>query len=719
MRRFVVAGAVLAASLGLAPSAFGHARLVRVDPADGSVLSSAPKRVVLAFDDAVRPVGGTIVIRNGGGSVLAGKPQRAAGGRLIVLPLQRLGRGDYTVRWRVVSDDGHLLSGVLAFGVGPRAGAPTPALAASSRSRAPFDIARWIFLAGLLVAVGTVGWSLAVRRPVSRRGLGWGGRLDRLERIVLAAALVAAEVGLVAALLVEPDAVATRFGRATQVGIALAIVGALAAIFSLGVKPLVGLAGLCALGLVVTEVLSGHSLDPGQPPVLAPLAGMLHLGAVSFWAGSLAWLAVLAPLALRSLEPSERSRVLAALARRFSFPALVAALVVVATGVVRAWTELSAFDQLWSTRYGAVLLAKTAIFVALVGLGWLNRSRFLPSLEVAAARTPSGLRAFASLRRSVSAELALFGLALVAVALLLDLQPGRVAKAEAEAASSPRSGGPVVLPPRGAVVLAGQADDLAVGLAAQPDWRRLRLQTSMLGPDGEGLSGLGVTYRVRSSAGIVSTPAAACGSGCYAATVTLPGRLLSVAVSIDRGRAKPGVVAFDMPSRWPAPPERSLVARADRAFRDLRSVVIRERLASSDRDVIHTTWDLTAPDRLAYRIDGGAQAVVIGARRWDRERPRGAWQASATSPIRQPEPFWGNDAISNAHFLGAARVDGKRALVVSFLVRSVPAWFTIWIDERSDRLLRLRMTAAAHFMLHSYRDFDAAPPIRPPVIRAR
>jgi copper transport protein len=714
MRRAVLTGAVVAAALALAPSALAHARLVRSDPADGAVLASGPGRVVLAFDDAVRPVGGTTVIRNGGGSVLAGKPELGAGDRLVVLPLQRLGRGDYTVRWRVLSDDGHLLDGVLAFAVGSGRSPPTPALAAGGGSRAPFDIARWVFLAGLLVAVGTVGWILVVRRPATRGTPVWAGRLDPVERMVLAAALAVAAVGLVAALLIEPDAGATRFGRASHVGVALAVLGALAACFSLSLRPLVWLAALCALGLVVTEVVSGHALDPGQPHALAVLAGVLHLGAVSFWAGSLAWLAVIAPLALRSLGPEERSRALGALAGRFSFPALVAAAVVVATGVTRAWTELSAFDQLWSTRYGAVLLAKTAILALLVALGWLNRSRLLPALTAAAGRNPAGPRAFQRLRRSVSTELVLLGLALVAVAILIDLQPGRVAGAEAQTASAPRLAGPVVLPPPRALVLAGQADDLAVGIAVQPDGRRLKLQTSVLGPDGQGLTGLAVTYRVRTASGTLSVPAAACGSGCYAATLVTRERPRSVAVTVDRKSGRPRVVAFAMPSLWPATPAAARVARAGRAFRSLRSVEIRERLASSDRNAIHTTWELNAPDRVAYRIDGGAQAIVIGGRRWDRTSSRAAWQASVASPLRQPEPFWGSDPISNARLLGEGRVGGRRVLVLSFLVRSVPAWFTIWIEPGSSRLLRLRMTAAAHFMLHDYRDFNAVPPIRPP-----
>jgi copper transport protein len=716
MRWLILTSAAVAIWLVAAPSAFAHARLIRTDPADGAVLATAPDRVVLAFDDSVRPVGGTTVIRNGGGSVLAGKPSLLSGDHILVLPLRRLKPGDYTARWRIVSDDGHLISGVLAFAVGQGSGTPTPALSAGGGSRAPFGIARWIFLVGLLLAAGTVGWVLVVRRPATRDGAGWAGSLDRLERIVLCAALSVAACGLVAALLIEPDAVSTRFGRASQAGIALAVVGGFAAGFSLGLRRLVDLAGLCALGLVVTEALSGHALDPGQPRALAAVANVLHLAAVSFWAGGLAWLAVLVPLALRSLEGGERSRALARLAGRFSFPALVAVLVLAASGVTRAWTELSGFDQLWTTRYGAVLLAKTVIFAGLVALGWRNRVRLLPALSSAVRRNPAGPRAFARLRRNVSAELVLIGLALVAVAMLIDLQPGTVVQAEARAAASPRSAGVVVLPPRGAFVGAAEDDDVAVALAAQPAGAGLRLQASVIGPDGQGLSGLHLTYRVRTPAGVVPAPAADCGAGCYSATARAR-RPRSVTVAIDAGPEGKSTAVIPMPSSWPAPSGAALVGRAARAFRALRSVVIAERLASSASDVLVTTWTLAAPDRLAYRTVQGPQAVVIGKRRWDRDIPRGPWQASTTEVIRQPSPFWGDGLVTNAHVLGTARIGARPVTVVSFLARSIPAWFTIWVEPASGRLLRLRMTAASHFMLHRYRDFDAAPPIRPPTGR--
>ena len=64
-----------------------------------------------------------------GRSVLAGDAPAPGTTAALVLPLRPgLPRGAYTVRWRVVSNDGHLVSGVLAFAVGAGSPRPVPTL---------------------------------------------------------------------------------------------------------------------------------------------------------------------------------------------------------------------------------------------------------------------------------------------------------------------------------------------------------------------------------------------------------------------------------------------------------------------------------------------------------------------------------------------------------------------------------------------------------------
>ena len=114
----------LVAALLAPAAAWAHASLVRTAPANGAVLAHSPAVVRVTFDDTVRPGPGIAAIRNGGASVLAGHA-RVTGGKTLVVPLRRgLADGDYSVRWSIVSDDGHLESGVIAFARRSRPRAP-------------------------------------------------------------------------------------------------------------------------------------------------------------------------------------------------------------------------------------------------------------------------------------------------------------------------------------------------------------------------------------------------------------------------------------------------------------------------------------------------------------------------------------------------------------------------------------------------------------------
>src|SRR2546422_7729481 len=82
-RTIAAAGAGFGLALALPAAAAAHATLLHSSPADRAVVPTAPRKVRFVFDDAVRVASGIRVIRNGGGSVLGGKP-RMVGGKTLV-----------------------------------------------------------------------------------------------------------------------------------------------------------------------------------------------------------------------------------------------------------------------------------------------------------------------------------------------------------------------------------------------------------------------------------------------------------------------------------------------------------------------------------------------------------------------------------------------------------------------------------------------------------
>ncbi|HEV2982463.1 MAG TPA: CopD family protein, partial [Solirubrobacteraceae bacterium] len=190
-----------------------------------------------------------------------------------------------------------------------------------------------------------------------------------------------------------------------------------------------GLVGAGALYLAITPALGGHASV--QDPVWAFFpADVVHVLAASVWVGGIACLLLALPAATRQLEPSERSRLLLATLRRFSPLALASVIAIALTGTLQAYIDVRSLTGLLHTTYGALVLAKTALLLALIGLGWINRKRVLPALRriVNAGDSPGGVGVLA--RRTMRAEslamLCVFGItaALITYAPPIDAASG-------------------------------------------------------------------------------------------------------------------------------------------------------------------------------------------------------------------------------------------------------------------------------------------------------
>jgi hypothetical protein len=160
---------------------------------------------------------------------------------------------------------------------------------------------------------------------------------------------------------------------------------------------------------------------------------------------------------------------------------------------------------------------------------------------------------------------------------------------------------------------------------------------------------------------------------------------------------------FDVPAR--APDATALLERVTQAFRNSRTIVFDEHLASGPTGGATTRFKLVAPDRLEYQTRNGPAAVVIGAERWDKDTPTAPWVRSGQTPLSVTEPGWSNP--TNVHMVAPG--------VLTFLDRRIPAWFRMRFEGERPR--RVRMTAAAHFMLDRYVGFDVPLEISPPPSR--
>ena len=110
--------ATLAAILVLGPdTAWPHASLVRSSPAARATLTRSPERVDVWFNERVEPRFSRVsVLDDQEQAVDAGEMTVAADdARRLSVPVRPLGPGVYTVRFRVLSVDGHVVEGQFKF----------------------------------------------------------------------------------------------------------------------------------------------------------------------------------------------------------------------------------------------------------------------------------------------------------------------------------------------------------------------------------------------------------------------------------------------------------------------------------------------------------------------------------------------------------------------------------------------------------------------------
>jgi copper transport protein len=364
MRRrllLIVALAVLA----VPAKAFAHATLLEPSPEYRERLTAGPAAVVLRFDQAVTAFPDSIAVRSGEGRVLSDDAVGGADARVVLVPVRSLPRGAYTVRWHVLSSDGHPISGVYTFGVRVAAPPPTEAFGASGPTRTE-DFVRWAYFLSLALVVGGLGFALLVLREMPPA---LAGRLYKLIGLGIVATL---EVGIIAFLLraegalqlplgkllyadLTPLANGTRLGTAFMAMTMGFVLVSVLVYFAWLLDRVVFLwpAFLLALGFSSGLSLSGHQAADRGSSWATQIADWIHLSAALLWVGGLVVLAICVwPLA-RELR---RDAFL-----RFSRLATLLIAALLGAGIYLSFVRLPSVSDLWTAGYGQVLLVKIAL----------------------------------------------------------------------------------------------------------------------------------------------------------------------------------------------------------------------------------------------------------------------------------------------------------------------------------------------------------------------
>ncbi|WP_406457350.1 copper resistance protein CopC [Streptomyces sp. NBC_01622] len=460
--------------LGSAGTASAHAALESTDPADGSVLKSAPRSLTLTFSESVALLDDSFRVYdpdNRRVKTSSAHHAKDAGDTASVTLPAELGTGTFTVAWRVVSADSHPVSGAFTFSVGKPSATTTPISTAPNENPLTgslYDIARYFAYIAAALLIGTATF-MALCRPPNPTVLnkpimaGWWTLLASTLALLILRAPYEAGTGLATAFdpAALPRTLMTRPGQALAARLLLLAATAFFLLRLRGRERFGRVALRTGAGLAVALALTWASAEHASAGIQVPVAmtsAVLHLLAMSVWLGGLTAL----------LTVLYRSPGLdAAPVARFSRLAFISVTVLVVTGVYQSWRGLGSWNALTGTSYGRILLVKLgAVVLLLAAAAWSRQwTARLAGAEVplqvpelvktgaegtssstghgegeglpdpgAGDGSPDGYHR--GLRRSVLLEVAVGVTVLVITTLLTNTLPGRAA-AEAQQTATP------------------------------------------------------------------------------------------------------------------------------------------------------------------------------------------------------------------------------------------------------------------------------------------
>jgi copper transport protein len=369
---------VLLLLVGLAGEASAHASLAFAEPRDGTVLAQAPKTVQLRFNENV--TAGAVNLIDAAGKLRNDAVVDAKGEAINVTLPPGLPEGTQIVSYRVISEDGHPVTGSVTFSIGAPSANKLPQNADSGINGLIW-LARIGLYLGLFAGIGGVFF------------LGWIARERAASTLILSALIIgmvsaAASLGLqgldvlglplsgIAALAPWKIALGTSLGPSLVIAVTALVLGFIA--LRGGITPVSrALAALALAGVGLSLAASGHAAT-APPEALTRPAVFIHGVSVAFWLGALVPLVAIVSRSKSAALPS---------VNRFSRVAMPAVGILALTGLVLATIQLESFGALVATKYGIILSIKLVLVAALLGLAALNRVRLTPALARDASAT--------------------------------------------------------------------------------------------------------------------------------------------------------------------------------------------------------------------------------------------------------------------------------------------------------------------------------------------
>jgi copper transport protein len=433
-RQLVATLAILVGVLALGTTAASaHATLESSSPADGQSVLTSPSEIRITFSEAVTTISGGLSVLDADGKTVDVGNSEVVGGRTLVAPIsETLSDGTYVATYRVLSADGHPVSGSILFGVGN--GALDRSAQPSSSGDRLWEIiggiSRFIMYLAALVAAGVAFFLAFIHDHAEDR---WrivpfvriGSILALLSAIGIVMSQAALLTGKGAGAVTDSNVLRDVLNQNLGWSLALLMIGLAAVHLSTDIPKKVvsqSLAVYGGLAVTVSFAVWGHATEL-SPTAISLAADAIHATAAALWLGGLVGLVM-----VLSVRTPETVRATAGIIGRFSRMAFWSVIALTLAGLTLTITGSGAsLNSILTTTWGQLVLAKIGLTLIVVLIAAWNRRTLVPSLTSPTENTGELAVRWATLLRTIRAEAVLLVAVVALTAIVVNVPPARTA----------------------------------------------------------------------------------------------------------------------------------------------------------------------------------------------------------------------------------------------------------------------------------------------------
>jgi len=385
--------AVLYLFLFLCPSfASAHAYILKSTPYENEIVNQAPQKVTIEFDETIQASFNSLEVFDSAGNRVDQKNGRINPKNPSIIETdlaKNLPNDTYSIKWRVVSSDGHPVEGVIPFQVGN--GDPTQdssSINKESKGYMPqldLIIIRWLQYLGNACLVAMLLFYLFVLPKEFRGNPGVSSTFRKLLKLSLFALSFSILLNLPLQATIESglswskvlsvhvlgDMLATTLFGTTWIIQITSLVFLFFSSYLLIKKRFhslwVWISFILGIGLLLTKAFTSHAASSTNVLITVSI-DFIHLLSASIWIGSLIVLAALIPLS-RNIDT--KGLYLDSI-RAFSKWGILLVIVLTFTGIYGSFSYIPNLRTLLTTNYGRVLSAKIVLLVIMIIFATIN-----------------------------------------------------------------------------------------------------------------------------------------------------------------------------------------------------------------------------------------------------------------------------------------------------------------------------------------------------------